>query len=75
MAKHKPQPKLPGAKPSHRIYRVMGDGDAANWTELGAAWVHKDGKGFSLSCDAIPLTGRIVMRLVTERQLAEGGQQ
>ena len=59
------QPKLPGRKPTHRIYRVLGDGDAANWTELGAAWVHKDGKGFSLSCDAIPLTGRIVMRSIT----------
>lgn len=28
-----------------------------------------------LTCDAIPLTGRIVMRMITERQLAEGGQQ
>lgn len=75
MAKQQHQPKLPGAKPTHRIYRVLGDGTDANWTELGAAWVHKDGKGFSLTCDAIPLTGRIVMRMITERQLAEGGQQ
>jgi len=74
MAKQQPQPKLPGAKPSHRIYRVMGDGETANWTELGAAWVHKDGKGFSINCDAIPLTGRIVMRLISERP-AQGGQQ
>ncbi|MFN4092162.1 MAG: hypothetical protein ACK4FG_04630 [Brevundimonas sp.] len=75
MANQQPQPKLPGAKPTHRIYRVLGDADAANWTELGAAWAHKDGKGFSLACDAIPLTGRIVMRMITERQPAEGGQQ
>lgn len=75
MAKLKLQPVAPARKPTHRIYRVVGDGDAANWTELGAAWVHKDGKGFSLSCDAIPLTGRIVMRAITERAMAAGGQR
>lgn len=65
MAKN--QPRQPGRKPTHRIYRVVGDGEHAVWTELGAAWAHNDGKGFSITCDAIPLAGRIVMRTATER--------
>ena len=56
-----------GAKPTHRIYRVDGDGKTANWTEIGAAWPNKDGRGFSINCHAMPLTGRIVMRAITER--------
>lgn len=70
------QPNLPiSRKPSHRLFRVVGDGDAANWTPIGAAWPHKDGLGFSISCDAVPLQGRIVLRFITDRPQAEGGQQ
>ncbi|MFZ5684280.1 MAG: hypothetical protein ACOY9C_06545 [Pseudomonadota bacterium] len=65
-----------GRKPTHRLYRVLGDGSSAIWTPIGAAWPNKDGLGFSISCDAVPLTGRIVMRTITERpQEAEGAQQ
>ncbi|MEI9990113.1 MAG: hypothetical protein WDM86_08750 [Rhizomicrobium sp.] len=73
MAKLKNQPKLPGRKPTHRLYRVIGEGDTASWTPIGAAWDHKDGHGFSLACDAVPLHGRIVMRTI--RETVEGGQQ
>lgn len=54
-------------KPSHRIYRVSGEGKSAKWTEIGAAWPNKDGNGFSISCKAVPLEGRIVMRKIAER--------
>jgi len=63
----KSQPKQTGSKPSHRLYRVSGEGDATTWTPIGAAWLHRDGKGFSITCDAVPLQGRIVMRLNTPR--------
>jgi len=66
------QPQLIARKPTHRLYRVQGDGDSAIWTPIGAAWPNKDGKGFNLSCDAVPLTGRIVMRFISLRE-AEGG--
>ena len=75
MAKSTTQPKLPGAKPTHRLYRVLGDGDAANWTPIGAAWPNKDGKGFSLVCDAVPLQGRLILRVITARDDANGGQK
>jgi hypothetical protein len=61
------QAPLPGRKPTHRLYRVLGDGKAATWTPIGAAWPNKDGLGFSLQCDAVPLQGRLVLRVITER--------
>ncbi len=67
------QQPLLGRKPTHRLYRVQGDGQSAIWTPIGAAWPNKDGLGFSLACEAMPLTGRIVMRKIVER--AEGGAQ
>ena len=60
-------------KPTHRLYRVLGDGRTAIWTPIGAAWPNKDGLGFNLSCDAVPLTGRLVLRMITERP-EEGGR-
>lgn len=61
------QPTFPGRKPTHRIYGVSGEGKSSNWTPIGAAWPNQDGQGFSISCDAVPLQGRIVMRAITER--------
>jgi hypothetical protein len=66
----KNQPKLLGQKPTHRIYRVIGEGKASSWTPIGAAWPNKDGQGFNISYDAVPLSGRIVMRAITERPQA-----
>ena len=70
------QPSLSiGRKPTHRLYRVLGDGQDASWTPIGAAWPNKDGKGFNLTCDAVPLTGRLVLRFITARTEEGGGQQ
>jgi len=65
-----------GKKPNYRLYRVIGDGRPANWTPIGAAWPHRDGLGFNVSCDLVPLQGPIVMRFITARDDAEefGGQ-
>lgn len=48
--------------PSQRLFSVIGDGESARWTDIGVAWSTKDGKGFTLALNAIPLQGRIVMR-------------
>ncbi len=64
-----------GRKPTHRLYRVQGEGESAIWTPIGAAWPNKDGKGFNLSCDAVPLQGRLVLRIITAREGSTGGQQ
>ncbi len=55
-------------QPSHRLYVVKGEGEQARWIEIGAAWPNKDGNGFSISLDAAPIGGRLVMRGI------EGGQ-
>jgi len=54
-------------RPTHRLYRVLGDGRDAIWTPIAAPWPSRDGLGFNLSCDAVPRTGRIVMRTIQER--------
>ena len=66
----------PNRMPTHRLFRVLGDGDGASWTPIGAAWPYKDGKGFSLTFDAVALSGRVVLRFITPRDgAAAGGQQ
>ena len=55
-------------KPTHRAFSVRNyegkDGQGkAHWTDIGAVWTHKDGKGFDLTLLLFPLDGRIVIRL------------
>lgn len=59
-----------GRQPSHRIYRVSGEGEAATWTPIGAAWPNKDGKGFNFQMEAMPIGGRVVMRAITPKEAA-----
>lgn len=37
------------------------DKDAA-WNRVGAAWGHKDGKGYDVQLDATPVDGRVTLR-------------
>lgn len=43
------------ARPTHRVYAVTGKGKKKFWQPIGALWAHKDGKGFSLTLDYLPL--------------------
>jgi hypothetical protein len=58
--------------PTHRLFVVRGRPTAARWLEIGVAWENRDGEGFSLSLDALPVGGHIVMRTI-DREI-EGGQ-
>ncbi len=50
-------------RPSHRVYAVTRNGERNSWREIGAAWMHKDGEGFNLKLDFLPLKGaEIVIR-------------
>jgi hypothetical protein len=43
-------------RPTHRVYAVIikKEGTAKGaWLEVGAAWPHRDGKGYNLKLDAI----------------------
>jgi hypothetical protein len=58
-------------KPTHTAYIVTGQGDKANWHEIGAVWAHKDESGFDLTIvEGISVSGRIVCR---ERKPGEAG--
>lgn len=61
-------------RPTHRIYAVSKkEGDAkAFWTDIGAAWPHKDGKGFNLKLTACPL-GEHELVIRVPRARAEAG--
>ena len=53
--------------PSHIVYQVRDrEGQKGFFTRIGAAWPHKDGKGFSIQIDAVPLDGRITLRVASE---------
>lgn len=65
-------------RPTHAVYQVIGEGEKARWTRIGAAWMHKDNKGANVVLDALPLTGRTVLREIAEQketQDGNGGQQ
>ncbi len=55
--------------PSHIAYQVRDiAGGKGFWTRVGSAWASKDGKGFTLQLEAVPLDGRIVLRPAQENK-------
>lgn len=63
-------------RPTHVIWQVTGEGEQSRWTRVGAAWPNRDGKGLRLVFDAIPVTGRTMLREISEQQPGDnGGQQ
>ncbi|MEE4212420.1 MAG: hypothetical protein V2I43_24515 [Parvularcula sp.] len=59
----------PSNRPTHRMFHVVGEAEKANWTRIGAAWPHKDGKGFNLDLEYVPQKpGRIVLREETDKE-------
>jgi hypothetical protein len=63
-------------KPSHRVFCVTrrSENDKARWDDIGAAWAQKDGKGFNLKLNYLPLNGgELVIRLAEDTQ--KGGAQ
>ena len=57
-------------RPTHGIYQVTGDGEKARWFKIGAAWMHKDIKGAMLILDVLPLTNKLQLRELRERDEA-----
>ncbi|MEQ1735844.1 MAG: hypothetical protein ABL886_05530 [Rhodoglobus sp.] len=58
-----------GKAPSHVAYQGRGrDGKKSIWTRIGSAWPHTDGQGFSEQLDAVPLDGRVSLRVLTDTQ-------
>lgn len=63
-------------KPSHYAFVVSGDGDKKTWVRIGAAWANADGQGLNLVLDALPVSGRLTLRVPSKQDLdQEGGAQ
>jgi hypothetical protein len=54
-----------GNKPQFIAYAVIerGEGKKSKWREIGVAFRHQDQKGFDVLIDAVPMNGRITLRL------------
>lgn len=58
-----------GKVPSHIAYQVRDrEGKKSVWTRIGGAWPHTDGRGFNIQLDAVPLDGRISLRVFSDKQ-------
>jgi hypothetical protein len=55
---------------SVREYDANG-GKKSDWTRVGVAFPHNDGKGFNVLLLALPLDGKMVLRLHEEKDGAE----
>ena len=64
------------AKPTHRVYTVIRrEGQDDYWLNLGLVFPHKDGSGFNIILQALPLDGKIVCREIAEEDAAEPAPQ
>ena len=61
-------PKTSAKRPSHAAYQVRDrEGGKGIWTRIGGAWANADGKGFNIQLDAVPLDGRVSLRLIEDK--------
>lgn len=50
-----------------REYERNGQPDS-DWMRIGVAFPHEDGKGFNLTLHALPVDGKVVMRLYEPKE-------
>jgi hypothetical protein len=54
--------------PTHIAYQVKSrEGKTAIWTRIGSAWAHGDGSGYNIQLDAVPIDGKITLRVPSEK--------
>ena len=53
-------------QPTHKAFTVIKrEGKEDYWLDIGVAFPHKDGRGFTVKLQAIPLDAKIVIREIT----------
>lgn len=61
-------------RPTQRVYAIIKkEGESkGTWLEIGAAWPHRDGKGFGVKLNLIPISdaAEIVIRAIEPKPLA-----
>jgi hypothetical protein len=63
-------------RPTHRVYAVIKkEGrEKGTWLEIGAAWPHRDGKGYGVTLNFIPRSpdAELVIRAIEPTPAATG---
>ncbi len=55
-------------RPSHLAYQVSQGRDGQAWfNRIGAAFQHRDGAGFDVVLNSVPVDGRVTLRTAQER--------
>ncbi len=51
-------------QPAYHAYSVSNPEQEgkSTWTRIGAVWAHKNGEGYNLQLECLPLDGRVVLR-------------
>ena len=66
--------KSESKQPTHRAYSVIRrEGQDDFWLNLGLVFPHKDGNGFNIMLQALPLDGRIVCRVISDDDQSGSG--
>jgi len=68
---------MSNAQVAYRAYTVLKrEGQDDYWLAIGAAFMHQDGDGYNIVLQALPIDGKIVLRLPKDDQTQDTeGQQ
>ena len=56
-------------QPNYRAYTVVKrEGQDDFWLAIGAAFMHQDGDGYNIVLQALPIDGKIVLRVAQGRR-------
>ncbi len=59
-------------KPAFIAYSVRDSQDGkGHWNRIGAAWEHRDGQGYEISLDSLPINGRVTLRQLREERMQD----
>ena len=65
-----------GRKPDYIAYNVRESQDGKGyWNKVGAAWKHRDGQGYDINLESIPVDGRVTLRELREERTQETADQ
>ncbi|MCU7805676.1 MAG: hypothetical protein KZQ96_21020 [Candidatus Thiodiazotropha sp. (ex Lucinoma borealis)] len=63
-------------KPDFIAYNVKDSKDGKGyWNKIGTAWQHRDGQGYDISLDSLPVDGRVTLRELREERMQSYDEQ
>jgi hypothetical protein len=63
-------------QPAYRAYTVIKrEGQDDFWLSIGAAFMHQDGDGYNVVLQALPIDGKVVLRLPKDDQAEQADQK